>query len=251
MEKVRISAVKYANTYPFIFGLTESGFDKKASIETDHPAVCAEKLIRGIVDLGLMPVGALPQLKEYHLVSDFCIGANDNVRTVMLLSNSSFDEISTIYLDYRSMTSVRLVKILAANFWKREFNWVDTSREFNFTSIKKTEATVLIGDQCFEYEKSFRNNIDLAGAWKQFSGLPFIFACWTSNKLLEDDFVSEFNKALGYGVSNIDAVVDRFGSTGTIRGSELKEYLTRNIDFKLNDEKRKGLKLFLELLGRL
>lgn len=251
MKKVRISAVKYANTYPFIYGLTESGFDKKAIIETDHPVVCAQKLINGQADLGLMPVGALPKLNEYYLVGDFCIGANDNVRTVMLLSNSAFNEIKTIYLDYRSMTSVRLVKVLAANWWKKDFIWVDTSRGFNFTSIKKGEATVLIGDQCFEYEKSFVYNIDLAGAWKQFTGLPFIFACWTSNKQLEDDFITEFNKALGYGVRNIEAVVARFGKTGKIKGSDLKEYLTTNIDYQLNDDKRKGLKLFLELLKKI
>ena len=45
MDKIRISAVKYANTYPFIYGLTESGFDKEVILETDHPADCAAKLI--------------------------------------------------------------------------------------------------------------------------------------------------------------------------------------------------------------
>ena len=53
MDKIRISAVKYANTYPFIYGLTESGFDKKVILETDHPADCAAKLINGRVDIGL------------------------------------------------------------------------------------------------------------------------------------------------------------------------------------------------------
>ena len=56
MDKIRISAVKYANTYPFIYGLTESGFDKKIILETDHPADCAAKLINGKVDIGLIPV---------------------------------------------------------------------------------------------------------------------------------------------------------------------------------------------------
>ena len=102
MDKIRISAVKYANTYPFIYGLTESGFDKKVILETDHPADCAAKLIDGRVDIGLIPVATLPLLKEYHIISDYCIGANGNVRTVMLLSNCSFEKISTIYLDYRS-----------------------------------------------------------------------------------------------------------------------------------------------------
>lgn len=251
MDKIRISAVKYANTYPFIYGLEVSGFSEKAIIETDHPSECAEKLISARADLGLMPVGALPLMKEYHIVSDFCIGANGNVRTVMLLSNTPFEEITTVYLDYRSRSSVRLIKVLADNWWKKDFNWMDTSKGFDFMGIKQGEATVLIGDQCFEFERHFSHNIDLAGAWKEFTGLPFVFACWTSNRKLGDDFINDFNKALLAGVNNIDAVVEKFGKTGKIRGTELKKYLTKNIDYNLNDEKRKALKLFLELVNKL
>jgi len=76
MDKIRISAVKYANTYPFIYGLTESGFDKEVVLETDHPADCAAKLINNTVDIGLIPVAALPSVKEYQIVSHYCIGAN-------------------------------------------------------------------------------------------------------------------------------------------------------------------------------
>jgi chorismate dehydratase len=248
MNKIRISAVKYANTYPFIYGLIESGFDKRFNIETDHPSDCATKLIAGKVDIGLVPVATLPLLKEYHIISDYCIGANGNVRTVMLLSNCPFDMIKTIYLDYRSRSSINLAKVLAKNHWKKDFKWTDTSEDFNFTDIKWNEAVVLIGDQCFEYEFSFKYRIDLAMAWKEFSGLPFVFACWSANKVLDNSFIEEFNKALRSGVENIDAVVEKFGKTGTITGEVLKVYLTENIDFDLDDEKKKAMKLFLELM---
>ena len=251
MDKIRISAVKYANTYPFIYGLEESGFDKKIILETDHPADCAAKLIAGKVDIGLIPVAILPLLKEYYIISDYCIGANGNVRTVMLLSNCQFEKIETVYLDYRSRSSVNLTKVLAKNSWKREFIWVNTSKEFDFRNIGLNEAVVLIGDQCFEYEKSFRYRIDLAAAWKEFSGLPFVFACWTANKKLPDNFIKEFNKALFLGVNNIDAVADKFGKTGIIKGSDLKNYLNNNIDYILNDDKKKALKMFLELMIKL
>jgi chorismate dehydratase len=251
MNKIRISAVKYANTYPFIYGLSESGFDKKAIIETDHPADCANKLITDRADIGLIPVAALPLLKEYHLFSNYCIGAVTNVRTVMLLSNTRFDEITSIYLDYRSRTSVNLMKVLAKNFWKREFRWSDTSEKFDFTGISIGEAIVLIGDQCFEYENNYLYRIDLARAWIDFSGLPFVFAAWTANKVLNGKFIREFNEALALGLRNIDAVVDKFGKTGTIKGDDLRKYLTENIDYEFNDEKKKGLGLFLELMSRL
>ena len=251
MDKIRISAVKYANTYPFIYGLIESGFDKKVILETDHPADCAEKLIKGRVDLGLIPVAVLPLLKEYYLISDYCIGANGKVRTVMLLSNSPFKYIDTIYLDYRSRSSVTLSKVLAKNSWKKEFRWISTSKGFDFINIGLNEAVVLIGDQCFEYEDKFRYKTDLALEWKKFSGLPFVFACWTANKKLSEEFIDEFCKALQLGVDNIDAVVENFGKTGTITGDVLKKYLTENIDYDFNEEKKRGLKLFLELIQKL
>jgi chorismate dehydratase len=251
MDKIRISAVKYANTYPFIYGLMESGFYKRVILETDHPADCAAKLISGRVDIGLIPVATLPLLKEYHIISDYCIGANGNVRTVMLLSNCSFEEIEAIYLDYRSRSSVNLSKVLAKNSWKKEFRWINTSEGFDFLNIGLNEAVVLIGDQCFEYENSFRYKIDLAREWKEFSGLPFVFACWAANKILDKEFIEEFDKALRSGVKNIDAVVEKFGKTGTITGKVLKKYLTENIDYDFNDEKKKGLKLFLELMQKI
>jgi chorismate dehydratase len=251
MDKIRISAVKYANTYPFIYGLTESGFDKKVVLETDHPADCASKLIDGKVDIGLVPVATLPLLKEYHIISDYCIGANGNVKTVMLLSNCQFEKIETVFLDYRSRSSVNLTKVLAKNCWNTEFRWVNTSKGFDFRNIGINQAVVLIGDQCFEYEKSFRFKIDLAQEWKGFTGLPFVFACWTANKQIDQHFIDEFNLALSLGVNNIDAVVKKFGKTGIIAGAELKEYLTKNIDYDFNEDKKKALKLFLELIKKL
>jgi len=248
MDKIRISAVKYANTYPFIYGLKESGFDKKVILETDHPSDCASKLIAGKADLGLIPVAALPLLNEYHIISDYCIGANGNVRTVMMLSNCPFEDITNIYLDYRSRSSVNLTKILAKKFWKREFRWTNTSKVFDFLNIGLHEAVVLIGDQCFEFENSFRYKTDLANEWKKFSGLPFVFACWTANVRLDNGFIAEFNDALKLGVNNIEAVVKSIGSAGVITGKTLQTYLTENIDYDFNNEKKAGLKLFLELL---
>ncbi len=248
MNKIRISAVKYANTYPFIYGLQECGFEKKADIVTDHPADCADKLINGRADIGLVPVAALPEIKDSSIISNYCLGANGKVRTVMLLSNYRFEEIQTIYLDYRSRSSVNLSKVLANKSWKREFIWKGTTEKFDFVNIGKNEAVVLIGDQCFEYENRYRYRTDLAEEWKNFTGLPFVFACWAANREIDRSFLEDFDRALSLGVNNIDDVVKRFGSTGTIRGSELKKYLTENISFDLNEQKREAIHLFLEML---
>ncbi len=250
-EKIKISAVRYANTYPFLYGINKTGFDKKVIISTDHPADCAAKLISGKVDIGLIPVAALSSLKEYHIITDYCLGAYGKVRTVMLLSNCSFDEIKSINLDYRSVSSVNLARILAKFAWKKEFSWYNTTESFDFINIPHNEAAVLIGDQCFEFENRFTNKVDLAEEWFKFTGLPFAFACWTANRKLDNGFLEEFNNALATGIRDIPAVVREYGDTGVIRGNELMIYLTKNMSFVLNDDKREAIKLFLELIGKL
>ncbi len=249
--KIRISAVKYANTYPFLYGLKETGFDKMAVIETDHPAQCAEKLINDKVDIGLIPVAAIPMLKKSYIITDFCLGAYGKVRTVLMLCNCPLHDIRTINLDYRSLSSVSLARILAKHAWKREFRWNHTSEEFDFLNIPYNEAVVLIGDQCYEYEKHFSTRIDLAEEWNLYTGLPFAFACWTANKKLDTQFLKEFNDALAVGVYNIPAVVEKYGNTGIIKGEELSVYLTKNMDFILNEDKHKAIRLFLEMVREL
>lgn len=251
VDKIRISAVKYANTYPFLYGMTETGFDRKVILTTDHPAECAEKLISGKVDIGLIPVAALPAMREYHIITDYCLGAYGKVKTVLLLSHSPFEEVKIINLDYRSISSVNLARILARYAWKREFTWKNTSDRFDFLNIPRDEAVVLIGDQCFELEKMFMHKTDLAEEWHRFTGLPFAFACWTANRKLEDDFLLDFNRALEFGVNNIPDVVMKYGHSGVIRSNDLTTYLTQNMDFILNEDKREAIILFLELMRKL
>jgi chorismate dehydratase len=251
MEKIRISAVKYANTAPFIWGLNRSEIARIATIETDHPAVCARKLMEGSADIGLIPVAAIPRVPGSRIISDYCIGTNGNVRTVMLLSNCPFDQLTVINLDYRSVSSVTLVKVLAKHFWKKDFKWKDTSEKTDFFNIECHESVVLIGDQCFESESKFTYGIDLALEWKKFTGLPFVFACWVANRDIDSEFLQLFNNALKDGVENIQAVVRDNGDTGIIKNEDLFGYLTKNIDFLLDEKKREAMYLFLKYSEKL
>lgn len=250
-QKIRVSAVKYANTFPFIYGLTETGFDRKIILTTDHPSDCAAKLISSQADIGLIPVAALPLVKDHQLITDYCLGAYGNVRTVLLLSNCRFEEIRAINLDYRSRSSVNLAMILAKFAWKRDFIWKSTDEGFDFTNIPDNEGVVIIGDQCFEYEGNFIHRIDLAGEWHRFTGLPFAFACWTANRKLDDAFLKDFNDALAFGVKNIPEVIRKYGKTGVIRGHDLRTYLTENMDFILNEDKREAIRLFLDFMSKI
>jgi chorismate dehydratase len=114
---IRISAVSYLNTYPFIYGLERSELINECNITTDVPAICAQKLLNNEVDIGLVPVAIIPQLNSYRIISDYCIGAIGKVHTVLLLSKIPLPEIKNIYLDNESFSSVGLSIISFSKFF--------------------------------------------------------------------------------------------------------------------------------------
>lgn len=248
MQKYKISIVNYTNTLPFKFGIAQSGLGDKIDLQFDIPSVCAQKLVENKVDIGLIPVAAIPLLKEYHIISKYCLGSNEKVDTVKLYSRVPLEKIETIYLDYQSRTSVTLVQVLAKFFWK--INPVFTRATDGFEKlVAGNTAVVVIGDRCFEMNGNFEYEYDLATEWKNYTNLPFVFAAWVSNKKIEEEFISEFENALALGVSRIKQAVE-----ATIAGEKqqvIKTYLTDRISYDFTEEKKKAMEYFLHLLKQL
>lgn len=248
MKKIRISAISYLNTLPFLHGLERSPYLLSNSImELDIPSVCAEKLIRKKSDIGIVPVAILPELQNYRIISDYCIGAVNKVRSVLLLSEQPVENIRTVILDYHSRTSVQLMKILADKHWKISPEWVSGKPGFEKT-ITGTTAGVVIGDRAMEMEGTFRYSYDLAEAWNQMTGLPFVFACWVSVSETPGVFLTEFNLALKYGLSHIGDVIAGLKLKNTNKITGLNEYFTENVSYNLDDNKQKAMDLFLKMI---
>ena len=245
MNKIKISAVEYLNSKPFIYGLEKSEVKDHIDLSLDMPSICAEKLINNQVDISLVPVIAIPKIKEAHIITDFCIGAVGRVSSVMLYSEVSLQEIKEIILDYQSNTSVAMVKVLAKNFWNINPQWKKGSEGFE-KNFGGTTAAVIIGDRTLQMEKKHPFIYDLAEEWMKFSGLPFVFACWVANKKLDDNFLKLFNEAITFGIRNKEFAIqewsEKFSSKVNVR-----EYLEKSISYPFDDAKKKGLELFLRL----
>ncbi|MFZ4400448.1 MAG: menaquinone biosynthetic enzyme MqnA/MqnD family protein [Bacteroidales bacterium] len=246
---IKISAVSYLNTFPFIFGIENSAFLKNFSVEKDVPAICAQKLMDDKVDVGLVPVAVIPLIKAAEIITDYCIGATGKVKTVLLLSNQPLNNISKIYLDPESRTSVQLVKVLAQKYWKINPLWEKSDSRFKH-NLNNDEAVVLIGDKTFTATDKYPYVFDLAEEWFNFTKLPFVFACWVANKKLTENFISDFNKTLKFGVEHIEETVTYFKEF--IPDSvDATDYFINNISYRLDDNKRKGMDLFFEYLNEL
>lgn len=242
---LKISVVSYLNSKPFIYGFNKTNFKSKATIELDIPSVCANKLIQGKVDIGLVPVAILPELENYFIISDYCIGANGPVDSVLLLSNVPLNEIKRVRLDYQSRTSVMLTKVLAKEFWRIEPEFLTSEDGYENFIIGNT-AGVVIGDRALVLKDKFKFSYDLSGEWKKFTGLPFVFATWTARVQPDDNFVAEFNNAISIGMKMIPEIA-KAESNDFISEEMVYSYLTKSIDFNFDDKKKEALQLFLQL----
>lgn len=239
MNKIKVSAVSYTNSKPFVYGLMHSGILDQIELSLDVPSDCASKLIENKVDIGLVPVAALLHVKDYQIISNYCIGANGAVDSVFIFSNKPIREIKTLQLDPQSRTSNNLAQVLLKNFWKINPKFVDHDQ---------ADAFVQIGDRTFGKKEKFLYPYDLAQEWFNFTGLPFAFAVWASNKPISETFKISFNEALKLGIDHKEEILKTLDK---VENFDLDNYLMKKVDFILDDEKLKAIVKFHQLIRAL
>lgn len=247
MKKIRISAVSYTNTKPFLYGIQNTPVIEQIDLSLDIPADCAQKLIDDKVDIGLIPVAAALQLPEWHIVSDYCIGAVGAVNSVFLFSNCDITEVKTVQLDPQSRTSNNLARVLLKNFWKVEPELVTEAPDYGQSTDANT-AYVQIGDRTFGKKAKYKFVYDLSEEWQHFTGLPFTFAAWIANKPIPQQFVDEFNRALKFGLDHRPELLKELPERDDF---DLEDYLMHRLDFSLTEDKKKALFLFLDHIKKL
>ena len=249
-EKIKISIVNYTNTLPFKWALKRSNLYQEIELQEDIPSICAQKLKFGQVDLALVPVALLAELDNYFIESDYCIGANGKVDSVKLYSAVPLEQIKTVTLDYQSKSSIALTKVLYKFFWKHPVEFLEAKPGFE-EKISDSNAAVIIGDRTFNLNGRYKYELDLAEEWKNFTGLPFVFAVWVSNNKLPTVFINEFNLVLKHGITNIFKSVEDDYSGKIYDKKQTLNYLTNRIDYNFDDQKIKALNLFLEYITKL
>ncbi len=247
-KKIKVSVVNYSNSLPFVYGLENYSGAMDFELQKDIPSVCAQKLMDNEIDVGLIPIAAIPELKTHFILSEYCIGATGEVASVVLYSNVPLSKIEKVMLDFHSRTSVQLVQILAKHFWNIQPLWENAGPDF-ISQIEEKTAAVVIGDRTFALKGKYKFAYDLAEQWKLFTGLPFVFACWVANKELDKSFLQQFSNALKFGIENKSIVIKQLEEKH-IEGLDAAHYLTKNISFELDSEKRKAMDLFFSFLAK-
>lgn len=241
MNKIKISAVSYTNTKPFIYGIEHSAILDQIDLSLDIPTDCAAKLIDGQVDIGLIPVAAIPQVPHAVIVADYCIGSVGAVNSVFIFSKVPATEIKTVRLDSHSRTSNHLAKVLLKFHFKQTVDYVTDATE-------TSDAIVLIGDRTFGKKEEFAYAYDMGEEWMKFTGLPFVYAAWVANKAIPQSFINDFNQALAFGLSERQVLLKELPKQTNF---DLDDYLMHKLDFNLTDKKREALALFLSYIAKL
>ena len=236
--------MSYLNTKPLLYGLAHGQLSDQVELVLDYPANLVRLLQSNQIDIGLIPVGALPSLGDYHIISDYCIGTEGEVASVAVFSEVPMEEIDTVLLDYQSRTSVMLCKILFEKHWKKKVQFIDAKDESYIDNIRGNVAGLVIGDRALKIRDAFKYIFDLGLGWKEMTGLPFVFAVWVRKKEISGEFIPLFNEANGMGLSKINLIIDHNNESSY----PMDMYFRKNISYRLTEGMRESMSLYLSFL---
>jgi chorismate dehydratase len=245
----RIAASSYLNTAPLIWSFIHGVQRDAVDLFTDTaPARCAEMLARGEVDAALVPVIEYQRLAGVSIVPDVCVGSRSAVRSVVLATRrNNLKKVTRVALDDSSRTSVALVKIVFREFLGFEPEWQSSPPDLA-TMLAHNDAALIIGDPAMKIPRDQFRVFDLATMWHEFTGFGFVFAMWMARASVANRVQAiDFAAARDEGLANLDEIAARHeGQTG-LSPAEVKDYLTNNIAFQMDEDMKKGLELYFEL----
>ncbi len=247
MALPKVSVVQYLNTAPLIWGMVKGEQQGKYDLSFTTPAFCADAVRQKTAEVGIIPSIEYQRLEKAQILAGISIAAKNEVKSVLLLSKVPIAKIQTVAVDNSSRTSAALLRILMRKFYSR-FVTITPFHPKPEEMLKKADAAMVIGDPALTYSGQVAEVFDLGEEWKKVTGLPFVFALWVG---YEDARLARFHKdfedSRDYGLAHVDDIAAEYAPKMGMKPAAVKAYLTRNIDFSLDDDNRKGLRLFYKL----
>lgn len=244
---IRIAAVSYLNTKPWVYAFERTTWPQPVEVYLLTPSELEKSYINDECDIALLPVAALKNLKDYRLITDFCIGADGDVNSVIIVSHKPLNEVSKMYLDYESVTSVALAKLLVTKYFNYNMTFVNAQMGYEKIASTENAAALIIGDRALALRSEFAYVHDLAGEWKNWQHLPFAFACWVCKPHVEEEFIKFFNTVLADAVTNLNSFLKQY-SHPQFDATTIENYLSHHIQYTFDDKKKQAVKLFLSMI---
>lgn len=242
-SKLRVGAVSYLNTKPLIWQFEQLA--PGAELILDYPSRLADRLAAGSLDVALIPSIEFFGDPGYTIVSNACIACRGPVMSVKLFSRVPLERIQTLALDEGSRTSVALVQILLNERigLRPRLEHLPLGKSVGDT---KTDAVLLIGDRAMHSPGGpFAAVWDLGEQWRQWSGLPFVFAMWVARAGVDLQGVETvLGEARDRGLEHLGEIAAVEAAPLGLTERECVAYLRDNLYFYLGPNEQRGLELF-------
>jgi len=114
--------------------------------------------------------------------------------------------------------------------------------------LQHSDAALIIGDPAMKIPRDQFRVFDLATLWHEFTGFGFVFAMWMARETEAERIRPiDFAGACDEGLAHLDDIaIQHEGDIGLSR-DEIKNYLTQNIAFRMDEDMKKGLDLYFDL----
>jgi chorismate dehydratase len=230
---IRVGSVPYLNAKP----LTRCIASPVTLLE---PSRLAADLRAGHLDVGLVPIMEVLEAPEgmYRVVNGAAIGSERDVYSVYLNYTGALGNIRTVALDPASKTSVELTRIVLEKFHRLKPRYVSPD--------EPADAQLLIGDPAIIHRQANPDQkyLDLGGAWREQTSLPFVFAVWALRLSWWRSLgvAGQLRRAKETGVANANFIA---------RTVFERAYLNEHLCYDLGERQKKAIDRFGSLLVEL
>ncbi len=251
-SRLRVAAVGYLNARPLYEGLDRDPASARLRLDCAVPSEVARRVAEDEADVALMPVAAAATIGDLRLVRGCAIASRGPVRSVVLVGDAPIDELDEIGVDLSSRTSVVLARlVLRARRRGGEPRLVGRAPREALEHVRGRTGALVIGDPALEVEGRHAHVVDLAQAWRELTGLPFVFAAWCGRPgALSGDDERLLERARALGLERRPAIAAEYAARTGLSASSLLSYLREAIAYELGDEERRGLERFYDEAAR-
>jgi chorismate dehydratase len=244
-KTLRIGSVSYLNAKPLIYGLEH---DDQIELGLEVPSKLLDGLREGRFDVALLPVIDYQRMKGLRILPSGGIGCDGETLTVRIFSKVPVQQIRELACDTDSHTSVALARIILAERYQLEPEFVDLSRD----TASSCEARLLIGDKVVcDMPRDFAHELDLGAEWKALTGLPFLFAVWMARTDVElGNLPQRLEDAKHAGMEHIDEIVQRHGLSRGWPAAVARRYLSHHMKYDVGPKQLQATRLFYELASK-
>ncbi|EYT84625.1 MULTISPECIES: menaquinone biosynthetic enzyme MqnA/MqnD family protein [unclassified Streptomyces] len=185
----RVGHIQFLNCLPLYWGLARTGTLLDFDLRKDTPDKLSEQLVRGELDIApITLVEFLKNADDLLAFPDIAVGCDGPVMSCVIVSQVPLDRLdgARVALGSTSRTSVRLAQLLLAERYGVSPEYYTCPPDLSLM-MQEADAAVLIGDA------ALRANLhdgprygldvhDLGQLWKEWTGLPFVFAVWAARR---------------------------------------------------------------------